>query len=610
VLTYRTSGIFNFAHGAIAAASAFLFYEMREQWHVPWPIAAIICLAVFAPLVGLVLERLAYRLTGATTASKIVATIGLLVAVQGLLVAIFGATTRQFRPVFPERVVTLGDVNVGVDQLLSFVVAMLITGGLAAFVARSRAGIAMRGVVDDADLLDLSGDNPAKVRRQAWALGSSVAALSGILIAPTLGLDPVLLTLLVVQAFGAAAIGRFTNIPRTFIGGLVVGVGAALATKYVGQFRLLGGFPSSLPFLVLFAVLLFTRRGRLLDLDTPDTSAPRASRTPLPPLARAVVGVAVTAAALLVPTFAGVRLGSYTTAVIFTLLFASLRLLVVTSGQVSLCHAAFAAVGATTFSHLLNGQGLPWLVALVLAGLVAIPVGAIVAVPAIRLSGLYLALATFGFGVLVQRLVFSTALMFGGRGSLKTGRPVIAGIDFAGDKAFYLLCVAIAAAGVALVHLLTRTRLGRLLRALADSPTALATLGNDVNLLRVFVFCVSAFLAAIAGALFAASIGTVGPTSFDAFLSLTLIVVLAISGRGELSAPIVAAAALVLVPSYVTGRAFNDWLPVLFGASAMLFAIGAPRDLAQRLHRGAERSRQRGDASPVRFRVAEAMTSR
>src|SRR6185436_1237810 len=94
---------------------------------------------------------------------------------------------------------------------------------------------------------------------------SAFAALSGILLAPQTGLDAILLTLLVVQAFGAAAVGAFTSLPLTYVGGLVVGVGGALATKYVVDVPNLAGFPPSLPFIVLFAVLLFMPKGRFVE---------------------------------------------------------------------------------------------------------------------------------------------------------------------------------------------------------------------------------------------------------------------------------------------------------------------------------------------------------
>jgi ABC-type branched-subunit amino acid transport system permease subunit len=245
----------------------------------------------------------------------------------------------------------------------------------------------------------------------------------------------------------------------------------------------------------------------------------------------------------------------------------------------------------------------------VLAGLVAVPVGALLALPAIRLSGLYLALATFGFGVLLQRLVYLTALMFGAKTSLTANRPALGGLHLGGDKAFYFVCVAVVAAGVGLVYLLTHTRLGRLLRALADSPTALTTLGAEVNLIRTLVFCVSAALAAVSGALYASFIGSFGPNSFDALLSLILVVVLAISGPGELSAPIIAAVAYILVPSYVQSSDLNEWLPVLFGVSAVLVAMASARPGPAPMLRIPKRVAARGRSSPVRYRLENAATA-
>jgi len=609
VLTYRTSGIFNFAHGAIAAANAYAFWQLRERWSVPWPLAALACLLLVAPAMGLILERLARALVSASAAERVAGTVGLLVAIQGFLAAVFGANTRQFAPLFPQHVWSLGQVNVGTDQLITFLIAVAITILTAAFLGRTRTGTAMRAVVDDQDLVNLGGINPTLVRQAAWAIGSSLAALSGLLIAPTLGLDPVLLTFLVVQAFGAAAVGRFTSIPWTFIGGLFVGVGGALATKYVGRIDVLSGFPLAFPFIVLFVVLLVVRRSALVEFGASVATRRLRSRGTTG-RAGSVAGMAALAVAVVaVPAFAGVHLVSYTQAAIFVLLFASLRLLVVTSGQVSLCHAGFASVGAATFSHLVVGQHWPWLVALVAAGLVAVPLGAVVAVPAIRLPGLYLALATFGFGILLQRLVYPTGLMFGGHvRALRATRPVLGGLDLTGDRAFYYVCVAVVVVCLGLIHLLIRSRLGRLLRALADSPTALSTLGDDVNRLRVLVFCLSAFLAAVGGALFAAFIQSPGPGSFDAFLSLTLLVVLMIAGRGDIRGPIVAAVLLILVPGYVQSPTFNRWLPVMFGLAAIAAAVDANTSAAAVLHRAARRARSRGRSSPVRSRLAAAVT--
>jgi ABC-type branched-subunit amino acid transport system permease subunit len=175
-----------------------------------------------------------------------------------------------------------------------------------------------------------------------------------------------------------------------------------------------------------------------------------------------------------------------------------------------------------------------------------------------------------------------------------------------GERAFYLTCVAIVAAALLLVDRLIRTRLGRLLAALGDSPMALSTLGGEVDLIRTLVFCISAGLAGLAGALFAAFIGSVGPNSFNPFLSLLLLVALALAGRRALAAPVIAAVAYVIVPSYVQNATFNKYLPVLFGVGAMVAAVRSTGTTPVNLRAVAERAEIRGRESPVRYRYQAA----
>ena len=151
-------------------------------------------------------------------------------------------------------------------QILTMAVALLPTLVLAVFFKVSRLGVAMRGVVDDPTLLAMTGISPIAVRRAAWVVGSIFVCLSGVLLAPSVNLDSMVLTLLVVQSFGAAAIGRFSNIPLTYVGGLAIGVGAALITRYVsGTSQYLAGLSQSIPFIVLFVVLIVTPRSKLVD---------------------------------------------------------------------------------------------------------------------------------------------------------------------------------------------------------------------------------------------------------------------------------------------------------------------------------------------------------
>ena len=587
VLTYKTSGIFNFAQGAVATTGAYVFYILHDDvLHLPAVPTALICVFVLGPVLGLAMEAMARRLADASATMKVVATIGLVLVVQGFFSATFGTLARTFPAWLPQHTVKVGGVFVGEDQMIITGIALAATVALFLFFRRTRLGLAMRGVVDNPELLDLGGTSPAAVRRWAWIIGSSFATLAGILLAPTLNLDATVLTLLVVQAFGAAAIGRFRSLPVTYAGGLVIGIIASVATKYVvtGS-AALAGLPASIPFIVLFLVLIFTPRSRLADrrVARPRPAAVYAAPARVQLAGAVVLGVVLLAVPHLVN--AG-QLPYWSDGLTQVVLFLSLGLLVRTSGQVSLCQAAFAAIGAATMGHLTAGFGLPWGAALLLAGLAAVPIGAFIAIPAIRLPGVFLALATFGFGVTMQQMGYPLWIMFG---SSSLGQAVNRPSFAQGDIAYYYLALVFAVAAGLLVVWLVRSRLGRLLAGLADSPVALATHGTSVVVTRVLVFCIAAFLAAVSGALFGGVVHTVTSSDFTAFSSLTLLALLVMMPGREPWYAFGAGFALVIIPSWIsTGGTVGDWLNVLFGASAVQVAIGfAPRN--ERLHRFLDR---------------------
>jgi ABC-type branched-subunit amino acid transport system ATPase component/branched-subunit amino acid ABC-type transport system permease component len=569
VLTYRTSGLLNFAHGAIATISAYAFYSLYVKHGVSWPLAALVSVVGVGVVVGLVLELLARRLQGAPLAISVAATVGLLLVIEAAVDLLYKTEVTRTVPVFlPSGSFTLSGAPVQWSDITTMIIALVLTVALSLLLKFTRLGMATRAVVDDPDLLDSSGLSPVRVRRVSWIAGTMLAAVCGVLFAPLLPLSSVQLTLLVVSAFGAAAIGGFRSLPLTFAGGLTIGVLASLATKYFTT-GLLAGVPPSMPFLVLFLVLLVAPK-RYLATAAPPLARKSAWVAPLrlqlPLLAVVVVVLG------LVPSFAGIHLTAWTVALGTMIIFLSLGLLVRTSGQVSLCQVSFAAIGAAGMSHLAVDHHWPWLLALLVAGLVAVPVGALLAIPAIRLSGLYLALATFGFGILLQYMFYTQDYMFGATGAgLLEPRPHLAGLN--SDKGFYFLVLALVVATALLIMAIERARLGRLLRAMADSTTTLETTGTAVNVTRVIVFCIASFLAAIGGALTAVAQSTVSADAFQPLSSLTYLTVAVIILLGAPWNAMVAGLALIIIPSYITGATVSTYLQLIFGASAIAIAV-------------------------------------
>lgn len=601
VLTYRTSGVFNFAHGAQAAVAAYLMHELWQGQGLPWPVAAAMALLVAGVLLGLLLERVTFGLSGAPTVAQVAATVGLLVALNGIIGIRYGFFGQPFGQYLPEGSVGLPSVTIQLSQIVITVLAAVTAGLLYLFFRRSRQGIAMQAVVEDPVLLGLEATNPVAVRRQAWLIGSCVAAMSGMLLAPTVGLDATVLILIVVQAFGAAAIGAFDSLALTYLGGLVVGLATEISKKVIvdnPSLQGLGGLPSTIPFLILFVVLLVAKRERLVERGA-QVARRVAPPAPVPPRVQALGLLAGGLLLVSLPALVGANIPSYTLALVFVVVFASLGLLAQTSGQVSLCHLAFAGIGASMF---VNAQqaGLPWLAAVVVGGLVTVPFGAVVAVPALRLSGVYLAIATFGFGILIERLLFPSSLLFGQQLQL----PAVAPAGFSGDTGYYYACLAVVVASLVAIVGVRRSRLGRLLRGLGESPSALAAHGTSPTLIVVILFCISAFFAGVAGALIGPITGTASALSFGYFESLLLIPVLFIAGRRPVLSALLAAGLYVVAPTYITNERLVLYLPVLFGLTALVLAVGPGRFLVQAFEQS-KRGRERL-GRPMRPRAAPA----
>lgn len=411
VLTYKTSGIFNIGHGAIAAASAFVFYWLEAEEELPWWLAGILAVFVLGPLFGLLLAAVTRRLAEQRPAMKIVATVGIVLIVQGLANIRFGYTSLRLRQFLPDgaKIVRISGVNVTYAQLTVIAISLIAVAALYLFFRLSRTGLAMRAVVNDPELVALHGKSPQAVQRLAWSIGSTFAALSGVLIAPITGIDAVTMTFLVVQAFGAAAIGGFSSIPWTYVGALLVGVAANVITKFAVDHASLGGVSSALPFVVLLVVLMVTPKRKLEVRARAEKPAAIPYQGPMP--SRVIAGVIVLVFLALVPTLFSGTLSFFTTGLTQAMVLLSLGLLVRTAGMVSLSQATFAGIGAIAFAHLAESTGLPWVLDVLIGAVVVVPVAALLALPAIRLQGLYLALATLGFGLTVEQWLYPRLLL-------------------------------------------------------------------------------------------------------------------------------------------------------------------------------------------------------
>ena len=543
VVTYTTSGVFNIAHGAVSMLFAFVYWQVRYDWGWPAPVSLAFVILLAAPLFGVLVDRtLARNLEKAPLVSRLVVTIGLLLILMGLAINLWPPEGRRIDGFFGPGGVDVGPIIVSWHELTTLAIAAAVALGLRLIMFRTRSGVTMRAVVDHRGLATLVGARPARSSMLSWALGSSLAALAGILLAPVLQLNVQALTLLVVNAYAAAMVGRLRSVPLTFVGALLLGLAESYAVGYLPSDGIFANIRLAIPTLMLFIVLLLLPEVRLRGGSTVAARMPRlvSGRTTvvagLALVAGAWVFAAVASAGTLTDVAPGLALG---------LIALSMVPLTGWAGQVSLCQMTFAGMGAFAMTKVATDGSV---VGLLAAVAIAVPVGALVALPALRLQGLYLALATLAFAVFMDSVFFIRGDVFGDLGSVRVERLEVLGVSFESDRAYFvLLAAAFALCAVGLLAL-RRGRFGRRLSALRDSQVACTMMGMNTTVTKLQVFALSSAIAAVGGVLLAGLRGSAGAGDYTMFSSLPLVLLAVLGGITAVSGALVGGLVLAGLP--------------------------------------------------------------
>ncbi|MCK9932745.1 ABC transporter permease [Frankia sp. Mgl5] len=564
LVTYRTNGVLNLAQGGIATLVAYVFREMVVEWDLPIWLAAVIALGILSPGIGLLLERLVFRPLArrrASAAESLVASLGVLVLTLGMTAGIWGLGSRSDAPsIFPNESVTIfGDTRIGVDALaeLAMVVAFCVVLGLIA--AKTKFGRQIRAVVDDRQLAELSGVPADRVAAAGWALGTTMAGLTGILLAPRFQLNPYGLTLLVLETFAVVVAARLSSMPVA----VLTALGIAVLQSELKQFTLEGDagqilivLQSNLFIFALLVLLLVVPKLRELGNGDSGSTGSFSSRgaPPAGPVSRHearrdILGKLGGAALLLAPlTFAPADLRSAFMVPALALIFLSLVILTGYSGQLSLGVAGYAGLGALLTLKLANGDlfglpAIPGMWAMFLGALLVAPIGLITGWPAIRRRGLTLALTTFAVGAVVSRFVFEQPTFATG---LYVDPLTFFGSELT-DEAFYIFELVCLAIGLLVVRNLHHGRLGRALLAVRDHTEGAAAVGVDVRNLKLLAFTVSSVVAGLGGGLLTFSSSSFAADDFAPLQSLLWFTAVIVFGADSAAGAIIAAAFIVTI---------------------------------------------------------------
>ena len=594
VLTFRATGVFNLAFGAQAFAAAFVFDLLVRSQGLPVWAAFVMAVVVLSPLLGWALDRFLFRhIPMASTTAKVVSAVGLLIAIPQALPIIFGPTPRLNPPSLwlnPNiDYFHLFSTPINGSELSTTVITVAVVAAVMAMFRWSSFGLEMRAVVESRRLAQLEGVNSPAVSGSAWALSSLLAGLAGVLLLPLSAVltpvDPLQFTALLVAGLTAAALASMRSLPVALAGGVGLGVLENLISAYLPGGVLAQAATAVFPFVVLVAVLVFNRGLRGLDQNADPLAS--VDPPPAPPAVtvrdrrldaptrwgfRALVVAFLVSSVTWVP---GYWVTSLAEGLTLSITFLSITLITGMSGELSLCQWTFAGIGAFTAGQLAGHLGLSVLLGALVGGVLAAATGVVLALVAIRLSGLLLTLVTLTFALFADEFLFQYSWSGGGLSGVTVPRPRLGPLDFGDDRSFLVLAFVVLVACMGLVLLVQRGTTGRYLAAIKGSRIAAENLGIRLTPERLVVFALSAGLAGLGGALYGSLYHTVTADSFAYEYSLVFAVVVITTGSRTVEGAVqagMAYALFALILTYLPQR-IGGIEPILFAVGAMTYAF-------------------------------------
>jgi ABC-type branched-subunit amino acid transport system ATPase component/branched-subunit amino acid ABC-type transport system permease component len=572
VLTYRSSGVVNFATGAIALYTAYTYAFLREgELLILIPglpdsidlggsigmLPAILLSLVIAAALGLVLYLLIFRpLRTSPLVARAVAALGISLLISGLVAQKLGTDPVAVDPIFPTDIWQSGDLQLSADRFY-FALTIVVLAVLLALVFRyTKFGLATRASAETERGAYVSGISPDRIASYNWMLSSAVAGLAGILIAPIVPLVPVAYTLFIVPAMAAAILARFDLVVVAVLAGLAVGMLQSEAQYLATQFDFLpaAGLPELVPLVLILVVLLvrakpLPSRGAII-LQTLGR-APRPHHIAPTALVMTVLGVLA-----LVLLNDRMRTGLI---VSFIMAIIALSSVVVTgyAGQVSLAQLTIAGVAGFLLGPIANTFHLPFPIAPIVAAICAAALGVLIGLPALRIRGLTVAVVTLAMAFSVEAIWFRNVDIVGAEG-VKAPKPSLfgwnlsigAGLEYP-RVTFGVLCLLVLVAVAVSVALLRRSRLGTEMLAVRANERSAAAAGVSVVRVKILAFAIGAFIAGLGGSLLAYQQQTVTFDSYAAMAGVALFATVYLAGitsvAGGILAGVTAASGLLYI---------------------------------------------------------------
>jgi branched-chain amino acid transport system permease protein len=599
VLIYRGSGVINLAVGAIAMTGAYLFWSFKTGYFgftlssTPAYILTLVCMALFGVLIELAIFR---PLRNTAPLAKLAASLGLLLVLQAGAVEVFGDTQKSAPSILPSGTVTVFGRVVPEDRFWLAGIVIVVAVVLAALYRWTPFGLATRAASENEVAAMLAGLSPNRLAVINTVLACVVAGGLGVLVAPLVTLDAQTLAFQIVPALGAALLAGFTSFFIACFAGLAMGAVQWLLVYWQTQ----GWYPTDVGgaplrgvyelfvFLVI-VVALFLRgaslpsRGELVEKRLPFVPRPEGLLR-----SSGIAAIAGVACLILFPYDFRQALINSLLGVIIAL---SLVVIIGFVGQISVVQLALAGVAGFMMSHLTTDVGGVWArfpLSLLIGAATATIVGLVIAVSALRVRGVSLAVVTLAGAVALEQFGFLNSRWGGGPRGSPVEQPSIGGLNLSPDASFRgldgdlpspifgFLVLGATVLLALLVANVRRSSLGQRMLAVRSNERAAAAAGINVRNTKLAGFGIAAFIAGMAGALYAYNFGSVSSSRFGAVAALGLIAFAYFGGITMVSGAVIAGIGATegLLP-----HAFDKWFglngnwALLIGGFALIITL-------------------------------------
>ncbi|MDR3437228.1 ABC transporter permease [Telmatospirillum sp.] len=577
-LIFGVANLINFAHGSVFTVGAYLGWTALHYLHTPLPVT-ILLVAAGSAVVGVAIERFALRpLNHRSRIAPLLATIGVSLVLDQAVQLIFSPDPRALPSQLPDWRLPIGGVTIGALDLLIAGVGLTSAALLFGFLRFSKLGWAVRATAQDPDAASQMGVDTNRINAVVFAIASALGGVGGLLVGmfynsidTTMSFDATL------KGMVAMLLGGLGNVPGAIAGGLILGLAESYGIALFGtSYRNLFAFALLILILMVAPNGLFSRRRELPPEPMTGTfvAPSRPLRLPRPALAAIVVVAALFPLVWNQPYV----LQTLTNALLMALLAFSLTLVSGTVGQISLGHAGLLAIGGYASGLLALDHGWPFVASVPAAGLSTAILGTLMVLPALRMTGHYVAIATLGVGEIVSLVILNwTGLTRGPMGLSGIPIPAIGPIELDTPRALYwVVLVLVVLLGLLQVRLLS-SHLGRTWRAIREDEVAARAYGVEPLRYKAMAFAFGGFGAGIAGAIAAHLYSYINHETFNTQLSILAITVVILGGLGNVLGAVLGAVLLVALPEIF--RAAAEYRMLIYGIALLLLIRYRPQGL-------------------------------